>query len=59
MAAGGTGTALAVQAKGWLRYLSTLSLCMGSMLAGASVVHWTLKPDVTLPIPDEYRSDLK
>lgn len=49
-------SALAVQARGFARYISALTLCVGSMLAGASVVHWTLKPDTTLPIPDEYRA---
>lgn len=47
--------ALGAQARGWARYLGTLTLCVGSMLSGASVVHWILKPDTTLPIPDEYR----
>lgn len=49
-------SALAVQARGFARYISALTLCVGSMLAGASVVHCTLKPDTTLPIPDEYRA---
>jgi hypothetical protein len=56
MAAGnGVRQALAAQARGLGRYFVSLSMCVGSMLAGASVVHWTLKPDTTLPIPEEYR----
>lgn len=56
MAAASARAALAAQARGWGRYFGTLTLCMGSMLMGASVVHWVFKPDTTLPIPDEYRS---
>jgi len=47
---------LGAQLRGWGRYFASLTLCVGSMLAGASVVHSTLKPDTTLPIPDEYRA---
>lgn len=38
------------QAAGAVLYLARLGLLMGSMLAGASVVHAIYKPDLTIPL---------
>eukprot|EP00035_Acanthoeca_spectabilis_P009496 m.168207 g.168207 ORF g.168207 m.168207 type:complete len:67 (-) comp14742_c0_seq1:98-298(-) len=33
----------------WGKYLGTVAVSLGSMLAGASVVHEIFKPDLTVP----------